>query len=121
MEINADLISDMARQRVVLFLGAGVSSSAKTGDGKGIMGWHDFLMSASENAGGNIESQVKELLKEKDYLLSCEILQSYFGDQWEDLVVAEFGKAATPSELHRKILSLKQRIVLTTSSTSLTG
>lgn len=115
MEFNVDLISDLARQRVVIFLGAGVSASAQTADGKPILGWEGFLKWAADRAGGALRDQVAQLIEEKDYLLSCEILQSHFVDDWEDLVSQEFGKTASPSDLHRSILALKQRIILTTN------
>lgn len=115
MDFNADLISDLARQRVVLFLGAGVSASAIPADGNRIQGWGGFLEAAAKKAKDPTKAQALKLIKDKDYLLACEILQSYFTDDWEDIVIAEFGKAASPSELHRAILDLDQRVFLTTN------
>lgn len=115
MDFNADLISDLARQRAVLFLGAGVSASAIPADGNRIQGWGDFLQAAANKASNPTKDQATGLIKDKDYLLACEILQSYFSDEWEDIVTAEFGKAASPSELHHAILGLDQRVLLTTN------
>lgn len=43
------------------------------------------------------------------------ILQSFHADNWPGLIVAEYGQSAEPSELHRALISLDQRIVLTTN------
>lgn len=115
MTFNADLISDLARQRVVLFLGAGVSASAQAIDGNNIKGWGDFLSSAAKNADTPVNEQSQKLIENKDFLLACEVLQQHYGDDWEDLLTREFGKAATPSRLHKSILNLDQRVLLTTN------
>lgn len=36
---NSDLVDDLARQKVILFLGAGVSASATTRSGTRMKGW----------------------------------------------------------------------------------
>ena len=115
MDFNADLISDLARQRAVLFLGAGVSASAIPADGNRIQGWGDFLKAAANKAKEPTKTQALRLIEDKDYLLACEILQSHLSDDWEDIVIAEFGKAASPSELHRAIIDLDQRLFITTN------
>jgi NAD-dependent SIR2 family protein deacetylase len=114
-EFNADLIDDLARQRVVLFLGAGVSASATTRSGGKIKGWEAFLIEMNGNAPAGIRSQVSRLLKQKDFLLACEILQTALADTWEREVVQEFGQAAEPSPLHEAIVALDQRIIVTTN------
>jgi hypothetical protein len=40
---NTDLVDDLAGEKVVLFLGAGVSASAATASGGKIAGWEAFL------------------------------------------------------------------------------
>lgn len=112
---NADLIDDLARQKVVLFLGAGVSASADTRTGGKIKGWDAFLNAMSDKVDSALQKQVKELLGQKDYLLACEILQTSLGDSWENEVNQEFGQAADPSPLHEAIISLDQRIIITTN------
>lgn len=115
MIFNPDLLSDLARQRVVLFLGAGVSASALTASGKRIAGWPEFLQKCADLTVDPLKSQVEHLLASKDYLLACELLQSHFNDDWESLVSAEFGQIAAPSQLHIALLKLRQRIILTTN------
>lgn len=112
---NADLIDDMARQKVVLFLGAGVSSSALTATGTRIAGWEKFLLDMCGHASKSASCQAKALIEKKDYLLACEILQSDLAESWERHVTAEYGQRATPSALHESISRLDQRIIITTN------
>lgn len=113
---NTDLVDDLARRKVVLFLGAGVSASALTATKGRIAGWESFLIKAADNLGDNLKKQVIALIKKnKDYLLACEILQTSLDTQWVDIVTEEFGQVATPSKLHKALLSLGQRIIITTN------
>jgi len=48
-------------------------------------------------------------------LLACELLQADYGDAWERKVTEEYGRAAQPSILHKALISLRQRIILTTN------
>jgi len=112
---NQDLIGDLARQKVVLFLGAGVSSSVSIDEGSRFKTWPDFLSSAAENRTDPLRGQISELLEKKDYLLACELLQSDYGENWGEIVTSEYGRAAKPSTLHHALISLKQRVILTTN------
>ncbi|MGU3466881.1 SIR2 family protein [Methylobacterium sp. C33D] len=112
---NADLIDDVARQRVVLFLGAGVSSSATTRSGARIKGWEGFLRDMCLQVDGELRTQISGLLDKKDYLLACELLQAALSEAWEGHVTREFGQMAEPSALHKAIVALDQRIILTTN------
>jgi len=114
-EFNADLVDDLARQRVVLFLGAGVSASASTRSGGRIKGWEAFLTEMVGKAPIGVREQVSRLLQQKDFLLACEILQTTLADTWEREIVQEFGQAAEPSPLHEAIVALDQRIIVTTN------
>lgn len=112
---NADLIDDLARQKVVLFLGAGVSSSAITRSGHRMKGWSEFLSDASGLLDPPLANEIKLYIEKQDFLLACEMLQEAHGERWPDLIVKEYGQFAEPSELHAALISLDQRIVLTTN------
>lgn len=112
---NDDLISDLAQQKVVLFLGAGVSSSVSLDASSRFKGWPLFLDDAASDRSQSLKRQIKALLKSKDYLLACELLQSDYGESWERKVTEEYGRAAQPSDLHKALISLRQRIILTTN------
>jgi len=112
---NSDLLDDLAREKVVLFLGAGVSASAITATGNRIAGWPAFLERMCKLTQDPIKTQVAALIRQGDFLLACEILQSALADSWEKHLTAEFGQKAQPSELHAAIIALQQRLVLTTN------
>lgn len=113
--LNADLLDDLAREKVVLFLGAGVSASAKTATGGKIADWNGFLADLCKDVGDSTASQVTALIAAKDYLLAGEILQSALAESWEGKIVEHFGQKATPSALHGALIALGQRIILTTN------
>ena len=73
---NEDLINDLAQQKVVLFLGAGVSSSVNLDADNRFKGWPTFLEDASNDREPSLKKQIKKLLSSKDYLLACELLQA---------------------------------------------
>lgn len=112
---NNDLLRDLAEEKVALFLGAGVSASAAIDGNPAFKGWPDFLSSAATSRSKDLREQVVALIAAKDYLLACQLLQDDYDDEWQDLVTAEYGKAAEPSELHRSLISLNQRLVITTN------
>jgi hypothetical protein len=112
---NADLVDDLARQRVVLFLGSGVSSSSPTRAGGRIKGWAEFLRDLCAKVDGPTSQQVVGLIGKNDLLLACEILQESLKEEWDNFISDEFGQMAEPSALHEAILGLDQRIILTTN------
>ena len=118
IEFNSDLINDLARRRTVLFLGAGVSASALTNTGTRFKQWGEFLLAATEKL--PIESSqnkalIKKLIREKNFLFANELLKSSLKEQWPDILTNEFNQIATPSRLHNAIISLDQRILITTN------
>lgn len=115
MTFNSDLLRDLAEEKVVLFLGAGVSSSSVIGGEPAFKGWPKFLEDAALSRREDLKTQVVELINAKDYLLACQLLQDDYEDQWQDLVMAEYGKVAEPSRLHKALISLKQRLIITTN------
>lgn len=110
-----DLVDDIARERVIPFLGAGVSASAKTASGNKIKPWAAFLRETAGSLDGKLQNLVSELVNRGEYLLACEILQSKLKDSWEDILTKEYAQKATPSGLHESIVKLNQRIILTTN------
>lgn len=115
-QINADLIDDLAKRRVVLFLGSGVSASAVTKAGVRIKQWGAFLEGCADFLpDAKAKSLVDKLLKSQDYLLACEVLRRGLSDMWSNLLHKEFGQIADPSLLHNAIVDLDQRIIVTTN------
>ncbi|MCW0321005.1 SIR2 family NAD-dependent protein deacylase [Pantoea dispersa] len=115
IKINDDLIKDLSLKKVVLFIGSGVSSSATLEEKDRFKGWGDFLSAAAQDREEPLRKQIKDLISARDYLLACELLQESYAESWEMKVSEEYGRAASPSKLHKSIISLKQRILITTN------
>ena len=74
-----DVVEDIARRRCVLYLGSGVSANSVNEKGETPATWGDFLNSVIENKKGTLGEHygtIKELIREKDFLLACEVLAS---------------------------------------------
>ncbi|KMN81259.1 hypothetical protein VK98_15125 [Chromobacterium sp. LK11] len=113
---NSDLVADVANRRVVLFLGAGVSASAKTDSGDNFKDWKGVLEKASQSIGDEGKrALVQSYVKKGDFLLASELIKKANPTAWGELLRREFSKTAQPSDLHRAIFSLKQRIIITTN------
>ena len=116
-KFNADLIDDLARRRVVLFVGAGASKWARPNGGGRFKDWKEFLTAANNKLPTRTKTKrvVAGLIAEKDYLLASELLKEQLADVWTDLLTQEFQQAADVSRLHRAIVALDPRIIITTN------
>lgn len=112
---NADLVADIARQKVVVFVGAGASKWAMPNSGNNFKDWPDFLTYAARRSSPKIQRLVRERIRAKDYLIASQLLKSHLADQWTTVLTEEFQQAADISRLHRAIVSLNQRVIVTTN------
>ena len=116
MEFNADLVEDLAKKRVVLFLGAGVSASSKTRSGKPIRQWEAFLRDTADFIGSaDLKKLIVERIESKDFLIAAELLKGELKHRWSDALRDEFGQVGEASSLHKAIIELRQRIIITTN------
>lgn len=115
--INPDLIDDLAARRGAIFIGAGVSAGVVTRSGSKIKLWGKFLEDAADLLQDlAIKRHAKELIKQKDYLMACEMISRGLGSaEWERVLIAEYRQRGTPSELQKLLIKLGQRITLTTN------
>ena len=111
------LISDVARRRCVLFLGAGISAQAQSATGACPKMWGDFLTVAKDQITGNdsLKRQIKKLIKERDYLTACQLIKDGLGaPDFHNFVRAEFLDPQFQSApIHDSIIDLDSRIVAT--------
>lgn len=113
MNWPAPLVSDIARRRAVLFLGAGVSRNSQGVGGKRPPLWAEFLRTALAKCEGSTR-HISGLLKRGDYLTACEILKKRLQDEWGTLITREFvDPGYQPSGIHHEIFKLDTRLVLT--------
>lgn len=116
IKFNADLIDDVARRRVVLFIGAGASKWAKPTGGGSFKSWNQFLEHArTKTTNRRIRTIIAKLIENKEYLLASELLKGNLSDQWLDLLKNEFQQTAEISRLHKALIALNPRIVVTTN------
>lgn len=117
LQFNPELIEDLARRRAVLFLGAGVSCSSRTKSGNPIKGWEVFLKSVLAKIDDpNLKAFAGKLIAEKDYLMACQIIrESLEDDNWDEELRQKFAQAGSISHLHKAIIALNQRVIITTN------
>lgn len=116
LSFNVDLLEDLARRKVVLFVGAGASKSARPRSGGHFKDWSEFLTDANVHVQDTkTKSIIKERIKYKDYLIASELLKLNLGERWARLITSEFQKAAETSRLHKALIGLDQRIIVTTN------
>lgn len=110
-----ELINDLARRRTVLYLGAGVSASAKSDAGIRPPDWISFLHRGTSKLRRRVPSStIKELISQNDLLTACELLKSALDESWPALLNENFlNPGFIPSDLHRSLHALDTSIVLT--------
>lgn len=114
------IIESIARHRSVLFLGAGISANAKNKSGKSPATWEEFIKKVVQNQKSRIgtnEGDILNLLKQKKYLLACELIVDLIGEnEFGEEVQEEFRRPKyLPAEIHKIIYGLDSKIVITTN------
>jgi hypothetical protein len=109
------LVQQIARRRVVIFIGAGVSMNSTNAQGLSPKGWEAFLEHASKPLSNGDKRLINKLMKKHDYLMVCELLRrklsrSDFTTLMEEEYLTPNYKQAT---IHEHIFKLDSRIVLT--------
>lgn len=115
--INPDLINDLAQRRTAIFVGAGVSAGATTVAGERMKAWPDFLTEAAQSLEDKkLKRHAIDLIKSQDYLMACEMISRGLGvEPWRKILTAEYNQRGNPSDLHKLLMKLNQRLVLTTN------
>jgi hypothetical protein len=109
------LIDDIARRKVVLFLGAGISMNSKGAKGKCPKSWAQLLTDAADKLTPQSKKIVLRLLKERDYLTACEIAKAELKkERYETFLTTEFlDPKFQPAPVHDILFKLDSRIVAT--------
>ncbi|MGC3983279.1 MAG: SIR2 family protein [Pseudorhodoferax sp.] len=116
IKFNADLVDDVARRRFVVFVGAGASRWAKPAAGGSFKDWIQFLNAANSKVGAKrIRGIIGDLIAGNEYLLASEMLKQNLAEKWVGLLNQEFQQAADVSRLHKAIINLSPRLVVTTN------
>lgn len=112
------LVTEIARRRCILFLGAGVAASASNSNGKRPKEWKEFLSSAADLIHDSSKrTEINALIDQRKFLLALQAIckEADVGD-YQGLLDACFNDPTfEPSELHKVIFSLDSRLVITTN------
>jgi hypothetical protein len=111
------LVTEVARRRCILFLGAGVASSAKTAQGITPVSWKEFLTKATDLTPIGHRDEITALIQNSKLLLALQAIRDNAdaGD-YRALLDKCFNNAAfIPSDLHKVIFNLDSRLVITTN------
>jgi NAD-dependent SIR2 family protein deacetylase len=116
LTFNVDLLDDLANKRVVLFVGAGASKWAKPRGGGTFRGWREFLEFACEKIDQKkLKHLIKQQIDKSDFLIASELIKDALKEEWRTVLLNEFQQAADASRLHKALISLEQRIIVTTN------
>lgn len=114
----ASLKRELAQRRCILFLGAGVSASAKAADGTSPKTWAKFLTTAcGKILDADLHSKIVSLIDDRRYLLALQAIYSNAnpGDYHELIDENFLAPQFKAGSLHDAIYRLDQRIVITTN------
>lgn len=116
ISFNPDLVDDLARHRVVLFVGAGASKWVKPKGGGTFKDWPTFLLDAATNVADKKRRRlIEQRVRARDFLVASELLKDVLQEKWRTILAQEFQQAADISRLHKALVSLDQRIIVTTN------
>jgi len=112
---DLSLISDLARRKCILFLGAGVSMNSLGKGGASPPSWKAFLEGCLPKLPAKSATQIKRLIKNEDYLTACELIRSKLvKGQFEQISKDAFLNPQFKSaEIHEHLFKLDCRIVVT--------
>lgn len=110
------LVTELARRRAVVLLGAGVSSNSTNSAGERPPGWERFLELVAQKLAPSQKAEILALVSRKDLLSAGERLKIYRGpDLIQDIRAIFSQKKFQPAEIHKQVLKLDPRIVITTN------
>lgn len=112
-----DVISDIARRRSVLVLGAGISANSVNASGIRPKTWANFLNLAVAQVTGTKARQnaILRLIRDGDYLTACQVIRDALGPTaFYQLAIQEFLAPGFPAaDIHNRIIDLDSRLVAT--------
>lgn len=113
----ATLPREIVKERCILFLGSGVSASAKGPEGQSPPTWKTFLEGACALVPPDRgRDAIAALIGERKYLLALQAIKDNANRAtYQDYLNRTFNLACQPSRLHEIIYELDAKIVLTTN------
>jgi hypothetical protein len=112
------LIRELAKKRVIFFLGSGVSASADNNNGEKTPTWGEFLdLALNLVTNSEIKEEITKLIKNRNYLLALQAIKEHSIPQdYTSLLEKQFNNYKIKAgKLHEHIFYLDQNIVITTN------
>lgn len=112
---HSRLVNDIARNRCVIYLGAGVSRNSVNHEGKHPPVWREFLENGLSIVDEPMQAIINDKIQKENYLLACELLKrSISQERFNDLLRTNFLEPQfEKAQIHECILGLDPKIVLT--------
>ena len=113
------LIEELASKRCILFLGSGVSATAKDKDGKSPLTWKEFvdgIKNTIKNPNKEDLEYIEDKIKKEDYLLALQaIYDTTKKADYTRFLENQFKHDYEPSNVHKYIQKIDSKIVITTN------
>jgi hypothetical protein len=111
------LVTEIARRRSVIFLGAGISMQCTNSAGQKPKNWRDLLLAAVDLVPGPEarKTEIRKLIRSDDYLTACEVIRDKMGARsFHDFLIRELlTPNFQPAPVHDTIIQLGSRIFAT--------
>ena len=120
MKCPDNLIEELAYRRCVLFLGAGVSATSESLVSPGLhpLSWKNFIEKLRDNAAGLLPRDrrfVNGKIKQGDLLMALQVIYDHCDMGHYAKIINDSFANFGPSEIHKIILNLDSKIVITTN------
>ncbi|MGG1864728.1 SIR2 family protein [Bacillus safensis] len=112
-----NLVTELAHKRCVIFLGAGISATAKNKDGNSPLTWGAFINEIKSIPNGNSLHYIDEMIEQKNYLPALQaILDDTDPGRYSNFLKEKFQRPEfLPSPVHEAVKELNSKIVVTTN------
>lgn len=115
-----NLVEELAYRRCLIFLGSGISATAKNDDGESPDTWGAFLdnvKSKMKNSSGDDKKFVEDMLKKQNYLLALQAIADLCDSgEYSNYLKSQYLRGKyKPSKVHELIKDLDSKIVVTTN------
>jgi SIR2-like domain len=106
------IVEGLARRRVVILIGSGVSANATSAAGTQPPTWGEFLRSTYKDLHRGIP-HIERGLEQYNYLEVCDYLKTECGAQWQNIIRSTFvSPRFKAAEIHNNIFNLDCRIIV---------
>ena len=115
-----NLVEELAYRRCLIFLGSGISATAKNDDDESPDTWGAFLdnvKSKMKNPSGDDKKFVEDMLKKQNYLLALQAIADLCDSgEYSNYLKSQYLRGKyKPSKVHELIKDLDSKIVVTTN------